>query len=107
MVSCRGRSHSDKPASTPKPHDGAEAGRPSWPILPDARAETPDASPRNRELLGRIPQRRRHHRAVDGVSLSLDGGEVLGIVGESGSGKSVTMLALMGLVRLSGARPGR
>jgi dipeptide transport system ATP-binding protein len=42
-------------------------------------------------------------RAVEGASLSLDEGEVLGIVGESGSGKSVTMLALMGLV----AAPGR
>ncbi len=41
--------------------------------------------------------------AVDGVSLSLDEGEVLGIVGESGSGKSVTMLALMGLVAVSRA----
>jgi dipeptide transport system ATP-binding protein len=42
-------------------------------------------------------------RAVEGVSLTLDEGGVLGIVGESGSGKSVTMLALMGLV----AYPGR
>src|SRR5262245_766459 len=41
--------------------------------------------------------------AVEGVSLSLDEGDVLGIVGESGSGKSVTMLAVMGLV----AYPGR
>jgi dipeptide transport system ATP-binding protein len=40
--------------------------------------------------------------AVDGVSLSVDEGEVLGIVGESGSGKSVTMLAVMGLVPYPG-----
>jgi dipeptide transport system ATP-binding protein len=41
-------------------------------------------------------------RAVDGVSVTLEEGEVLGIVGESGSGKSVTMLALMGLVAYPG-----
>ncbi len=40
--------------------------------------------------------------AVDGVSLSLDTGDVLGIVGESGSSKSVTMMALMGLVSYPG-----
>ena len=36
--------------------------------------------------------------AVNGVSLSLQPGEVLGVVGESGSGKSVTMMSLLGLV---------
>ncbi|MCU9847021.1 ABC transporter ATP-binding protein [Defluviimonas sp. D31] len=37
-------------------------------------------------------------RAVDGVDVSVDTGEILAIVGESGSGKSVSMLAMMGLL---------
>jgi dipeptide transport system ATP-binding protein len=37
-------------------------------------------------------------RAVDGIDLTIDAGDVVAIVGESGSGKSVAMLALMGLL---------
>jgi len=36
--------------------------------------------------------------AVDGVSFTVDAGEVVGLVGESGCGKSVTSLAIMGLL---------
>jgi dipeptide transport system ATP-binding protein len=50
-----------------------------------------------------FPTRRGRVRAVEGVDLSIDEGEVVGIVGESGSGKSVSALAVMGLL----AEPGR
>src|SRR5882757_965924 len=43
-------------------------------------------------------------RAVDGVSWTLQKGEILGVVGESGCGKSMTALSIMGLVP---APPGR
>lgn len=41
--------------------------------------------------------------AIEGVSLHVDRGEIIGIVGESGSGKSVTMLSCVQLI----ASPGR
>ena len=41
---------------------------------------------------------------LDGLSFSVDRGEVLGLVGESGSGKSLTALALTGLTARMGGQ---
>ena len=41
-------------------------------------------------------------RAVDGVSLTIDEGEVLGLVGESGSGKSTVAYTVMGMYHQTG-----
>ncbi|HPA16162.1 MAG TPA: ABC transporter ATP-binding protein [Verrucomicrobiae bacterium] len=42
------------------------------------------------------------HRALDGVSLSIGEGEVLGLVGESGSGKTVLSHSILGLLPQNG-----
>ena len=41
---------------------------------------------------------------LDGISLRVERGKILGLVGESGSGKSLTALAAMGLLPLIGGR---
>jgi len=54
------------------------------------------------DLAVEFPTRRGILTAVDGVSLSIDTGEVLGVVGESGAGKSITGTAVIGLLEPPG-----
>ena len=54
------------------------------------------------DLHTEIRLRRSVVRAVDGVSLSVEAGECLGLVGESGSGKTMTALSVMRLLPAGG-----
>lgn len=56
-----------------------------------------------KDLRTQFPTRAGLVRSVDGVSFSIDEGELLGLVGESGCGKSITALSVMRLI----ANPGR
>jgi len=49
-----------------------------------------------------FPTRRSLLRALDGISFTLERGEILGFVGESGAGKSITGAAIMGLIEPPG-----
>ena len=53
-----------------------------------------------------FPSRRGTMVAVDGVSLSLEKGEILGVVGESGAGKSTIGNAVIGLLEAPGRLAG-
>lgn len=53
-----------------------------------------------------FPTRRGVLRALDGISLSIEPGEVLGVVGESGAGKSLTGAAIIGLLEPPGRISG-
>jgi ABC-type glutathione transport system ATPase component len=56
------------------------------------------------DLVVTYGNRRDPLRAVDGVSLRVARGETFGVIGESGSGKSTLIMAVAGLLPVSGGR---
>ncbi len=79
------------PATAPAPAEGAAPAAP----VPAMRAEGMEITYPKR---GRIPA----FKAVDGVDLTINPGEVVGLVGESGSGKTTIGRAAVGLLPVSG-----
>ena len=59
-----------------------------------------------KELITVFDTNRGRIKAVDGVSLSLQAGETLGIVGESGCGKTMLALSIMRLIPTNGSIVG-
>jgi peptide/nickel transport system ATP-binding protein len=58
------------------------------------------------DLTVEFPTRRGVLRALDGISFTIDEGEILGVVGESGAGKSLTGAAIIGLLEPPGRIAG-
>jgi peptide/nickel transport system ATP-binding protein len=72
--------------------------------MTDAMANEPLLSVRDLRI--EFPTRRGVLVAVDGISLDIAPGEILGVVGESGAGKSLTGAAIIGLLEPPGRVAG-
>lgn len=59
------------------------------------------------DLTVRFPERYGEVAVLDGISLTLERGETLGVVGESGSGKTLLGLAILGLLPPAAVSEGR
>src|SRR5947209_13254360 len=103
------RLHRVLPGAVPRHHDHDRRAGVQPPGRRSARRSRSPAQPMTEPLLEIAGLRTWFFtsdgvvKAVDGVDLSVDKGQVLGLVGESGSGKSVTMFSALRLV----ASPGR
>jgi oligopeptide/dipeptide ABC transporter ATP-binding protein len=99
---------SDRPVNARKKAIGFYPQMTMHPLSIRDRRKSTDEGPilDVRDLVVEFPLESGPARAVDGVSLHLRPGEILGVVGESGSGKSMTALSIIRLVPAPGRIAG-
>ncbi|GAA5039962.1 ABC-2 type transport system ATP-binding protein [Thermocatellispora tengchongensis] len=69
------------------------------PLLGEAEAPAPEPAPAAAVWCSGLRKRYRRRTAVDGVSLTVGRGEVVGLLGPNGAGKTTVIKILLGLVR--------
>ena len=96
---------SDQSTAAPRPAAPAATAETDAPDAPPAPESAPESAllAIDRLTVGYGDGNGGWRPVVDGVSLHVSAGEVLGLVGESGSGKTQTSLAVLGLLPEGGA----
>lgn len=70
------------------------------PVEPSNAAQGPVAVPAPRLIVvDQLVKEYRHRRVVNGVSMALDAGEIVGLLGPNGAGKTTTFNMVVGIVK--------
>ncbi len=73
---------------------------PDVPVEPSPAVEGPVAAPAPRLIVvDKLVKEYRHRRVVNGVSMALDAGEIVGLLGPNGAGKTTTFNMVVGIVK--------
>src|SRR3990167_6964669 len=107
------RAHHDLPRRGPQRGGGRQAGAGEGRVLPETRGPAgrrrqggpPRSVPVMEGLIAQgLVKRFRNRLVVDGISLDIPRGEVVGLLGPNGAGKTTSFYMIVGLLRPEGGR---